>query len=50
MTRAAPLLAVLLLASPALAVTGDWHTDPDAALAAALKARRPVLAVAMDHG
>jgi len=43
-------LAVLSFAAPALAVTGDWHTDADRALAEALKAKRPVLAVAMDHG
>ena len=50
MKLALAAFAILALASPALAVEGDWHTDPDAALAAALKAKRPVLAVAMDHG
>jgi len=47
-------LAVLVLLGgaigPALAVEGDWFTDADDALAAASKSKRPVLAVAMDHG
>ena len=38
------------LASPALAVKGEWLTDPDEALKAAAEAKTPVLAVAMDHG
>ena len=44
------LSLIPLLAPGALAVEGDWHTDADAALAAAAKAKTPVLAVAMDHG
>jgi hypothetical protein len=46
------LCALLTLAAPAGAdtVKGDWFTDPDAALAAARDATKPVLAVAMDHG
>jgi hypothetical protein len=47
------LAAVLVLAGsavPALAVEGAWFTDADEALAAAVKSKRPVLAVAMDHG
>ena len=32
------------------AIKGRWHTEPDPALAEALKAKQPVLAVAMDHG
>ena len=43
-------LAALLIATPALSVEGDWHTDAGSALAAAAKAKSPVLAVAMDHG
>ena len=31
-------------------IKGDWHTDPGEALAAARKAKKPVLAAAMDHG
>ncbi len=47
------LAALVLLVGaigPALAVEGTWFTDADKALAAAVKAKRPVLAVAMDHG
>ena len=44
------LCFVPLLATPAVAVKGDWHTDPDKALAAAEKSKTPILAVAMDHG
>ena len=47
------LLAIALLgltATPVLAVKGEWHTDPDQALAAAAKSKTPILAVAMDHG
>ena len=36
--------------TPQEAVKGVWFTEPDAALAAAEKVERPVLAVAMDHG
>ncbi|NQT13491.1 MAG: hypothetical protein HQ582_12120 [Planctomycetes bacterium] len=32
------------------AVKGHWFTQADEALAAAEAARKPVLAVAMDHG
>jgi hypothetical protein len=39
-----------LLATPVFAVKGEWHTDPDRALAAAVKSKTPILAVAMDHG
>ncbi len=47
----AVVLAVPLTSSPqAEKVRGDWFTDPDQALAAAEKAKKPVLAVAMDHG
>lgn len=31
-------------------VKGEWFTDPEAGLAAAAEAEKPVLAVAMDHG
>ena len=31
------------------AVKGRWHTERDNALAAAGKAKKPILAVAMDH-
>lgn len=47
------LLAILLLAGltgTTLGVEGDWITDPDAALRAASASKRPILAVAMDHG
>ena len=44
------LLFCFLAVSPALAVRGDWHGDAESALAAARDAKRPVLAVAMDHG
>jgi hypothetical protein len=47
-----PWIAAAVLfsaAAPALAVQGSWFTDPDPALAAAKKERKPVLAVAMDH-
>lgn len=44
------LLIVTLIATPAFAVEGDWHTDAGSALAAAEKSKSPVLAVAMDHG
>ena len=44
------LTFLALSATPALAVKGDWHTDPDKALAAAEKSKTPILAVAMDHG
>jgi hypothetical protein len=48
------LLLILLLyaAAPreAFAVKGKWYTDPKTALAAAQKEKKPVLAVAMDHG
>jgi hypothetical protein len=37
-------------APTARAVEGDWFTDADEALAAAAKSKRPILAVAMDHG
>ena len=39
-----------LSAAPALAVKGEWLTDPDEALTAAAKSKTPILAVAMDHG
>jgi hypothetical protein len=39
-----------LFTSPALAVRGEWETDPDRALAEAEKSKTPILAVAMDHG
>ena len=47
-----PVIAVILAwaSLPALAVEGDWLTDPDKALEAARVSKRPVLAVAMDHG
>jgi len=44
------LTMLALGATPALAVKGNWHTDPDLALAAAEKLKTPILAVAMDHG
>jgi hypothetical protein len=44
------LLAFLLTPGAALAVEGDWHTEARSALAAAAKAKTPILAVAMDHG
>ena len=53
MRACGPILAALMtlaVAVPALAVEGDWLTDADRALAAARKAKQPVLAVAMDHG
>ncbi len=31
-------------------IKGQWFTDPEAALAAAEKVEKPLLAVAMDHG
>jgi hypothetical protein len=40
----------LLGAAPLLAVEGHWYGEAEAALSAAAKARKPVLAVAMDHG
>jgi hypothetical protein len=45
------VMAVLLvpLSTPAFAVKGKWYTRPNEALAAARKAKKPVLAVAMDH-
>lgn len=43
-------LLIGLAAAPALAVKGEWLTDPDQALAAAAKLKTPILAVAMDHG
>ncbi len=46
----AALIALLGVAAPAFGVDGDWFTDADEALAVAAKAKRPVLAVAMDHG
>jgi hypothetical protein len=49
--RLALALAACLQCSAAFAgVKGEWHTDPNEALAVARKLRRPVLAVAMDHG
>jgi hypothetical protein len=45
-----PALGILLLTSAAFAVEGDWHGDAASALADARKTKRPVLAVAMDHG
>ncbi len=44
------LLAVPALGGQALCVEGDWLTDPDAALEQATQSKRPILAVAMDHG
>ena len=44
------ILVWLLLLGLGDSVQGDWLTDPDAALAAARKTGKPVLAVAMDHG
>ncbi|MCU0723978.1 MAG: hypothetical protein MUC63_10265 [Planctomycetes bacterium] len=46
---AALVLAALASAASAQEVRGRWFTEPDAALAEARKAGRPVLAVAMDH-
>lgn len=43
-----PLL--FLSAGTAFAVEGDWSTDPAGALRAAEESKRPILAVAMDHG
>jgi len=37
-------------ARPRSDVKGEWFTDAEQALATARKSRRPVLAVAMDHG
>ena len=37
-------------AAPQEAVKGKWFTDPAEALAAAVAVKKPVLAVAMDHG
>ena len=37
-------------AAPQEAVKGKWFTEPDAALTTAEKVKKPVLAVAMDHG
>jgi hypothetical protein len=56
MRPAAKLLLCLALLTLARGVTaqeavkGEWFTEPGAGLAAAAKAKRPVLAVAMDHG
>ena len=52
--RIAPLLlvaTVTALSGQVLAgdIQGQWHTDATSALAAARRAKRPVLAVAMDH-
>ena len=48
------LLVILLLMPVRLcaeqSIKGNWHTDPGEALAAAKKAKKPVLAAAMDHG
>ena len=50
------ILLALVLGVPAAfspqdeKIEGEWFTDPDQALAAAEKAKKPVLAVAMDHG
>jgi hypothetical protein len=49
------LLLLLCAANGALLqaggdVKGAWFDDPADALAAAAKKRKPVLAVAMDHG
>ena len=44
------VLAIFASAGVSFAVEGDWLTDADRALAAARKAKQPVLAVAMDHG
>ena len=44
-------LGLLALApAPGQEIKGRWFTDRQQALAAARRARRPVLAVAMDHG
>lgn len=45
-----PLALLLLFPSAARAVEGDWYGDAESALADAMKTKRPVLAVAMDHG
>ncbi len=42
-------LAAAVPASFAADIQGEWLTDPDQALEAAAKAKKPVLAVAMDH-
>lgn len=47
------LMILLLMPAPLLAeesIKGHWYTDPDEALAAAKKEKKPVLAAAMDHG
>ncbi len=49
-----PILAFLLVMPAPLcaedAIKGSWYTDPDEALTAAKKAKKPILAAAMDHG
>jgi len=47
------LLALSLLAlppAPGQEIQGKWYTDSRRALEEARRTRRPVLAVAMDHG
>jgi len=46
------LVGFLVIPAQGLAqesIKGRWYTDPDQALSAAKKAKKPVLAAVMDH-
>lgn len=44
------LILFLAGAAPAQELAGEWFADPAEALGAAAKARKPILAVGIDHG